>query len=54
MGSEQKIDNCKTCRWIGEKKEIALAADFGDTALLSLKKAEIEHINRFHFGEKKR
>ena len=54
MGSEQTIDNCETCKWIDRKRELSLSSGFGDTVLISLRKVESEHINRFHFGEKKR
>ena len=54
MGSEQTIDNCETCIWMDRKRELALSSGFGDTVLISLRKVESEHINRFHFGEKKR
>ena len=54
MGSEQTIDNCETCKWIDRKRELSLSSGFGDTVLISLREVESEHINRFHFGEKKR
>lgn len=54
MGSEQTIDNCKTCQWFDEQKVKSLAAQYKSDVIDSLKQAEFEHINRFHFGEKKR
>jgi hypothetical protein len=54
MANSKKIDDCETCRWIEEKKQVALSATFSDAVLESLTGVEIEHINRFHFEEKKR
>ena len=54
MGSEQTIDNCKTCQWFDEQKVKSLAAQYKSDVIDSLKQAEFEHINRFHFGERKR
>ncbi len=54
MATSKKIDDCQTCRWIDEKKQVALSATFPEAVLESLTSVEIEHINRFHFEEKKR